>query len=376
MTSAVTIVLALASRAPVTMMDEPTAGLDVVAREDFYRLLLEDHTGTGRTFVISTHILEEAAPVFERVMVMKEGRLIENCETDALLAQFCAVSGRDDAVAAACEGYEVLHTEALGRQVLCTVRAPRETVAARGLDVDCTALSLQKVFVALCGHEREGAGMKKALWFLLRSFLQMTGMLLLFYAALIVLCLLFGVESFFGVYLIGYSFAFFFVAALCAAQMTAAWCPLALSLGATRRTLRGGVFPAWLALSLLTQAVNMLLNRVTSALFPSERLSREFVYGISRHPLAGFGVVLLLTGASLWTGTLKLNARPVLPKVLLIVFDILIYAQVFVLGVLSTLEPILPAAAIPLYGGAMAALGTVFTAVTLHRLKALAVSQV
>ena len=156
MTSAVTIVLALASRAPVTMMDEPTAGLDVVAREDFYRLLLEDHTGTGRTFVISTHILEEAAPVFERVMIMKEGRLIENCETDALLAQFCAVSGRDDAVAAACEGYEVLHTEALGRQVLCTVRAPRETVAARGLDVDCTALSLQKVFVALCGHEREG----------------------------------------------------------------------------------------------------------------------------------------------------------------------------------------------------------------------------
>ena len=154
--NALTIVLALASRAPVTMMDEPTAGLDVVAREDFYRLLLEDHTGTGRTFVISTHILEEAAPVFERVMVMKEGRLIENCETDALLAQFCAVSGRDDAVAAACEGYEVLHTEALGRQVLCTVRAPRETVAARGLDVDCTALSLQKVFVALCGHEREG----------------------------------------------------------------------------------------------------------------------------------------------------------------------------------------------------------------------------
>ena len=156
MTSAVTIVLALASRAPVTMMDEPTAGLDVVAREDFYRLLLEDHTGTGRTFVISTHILEEAAPVFERVMVMKEGRLIENCETDALLAQFCAVSGRDDAVAAACEGYEVLHTEALGRQVLCTVRAPMEAIAARGLDVDCTALSLQKVFVALCGHEREG----------------------------------------------------------------------------------------------------------------------------------------------------------------------------------------------------------------------------
>ena len=156
MMSAVTIVVALASRAPVTMMDEPVAGLDMVAREDFYRLLLEDYTATGRTFVISTHILEEAATVFERVLILKEGRLIEDCETDALLAQFCAVSGRDDAVAAACEGYEVLHTETLGRQPLCTVRAPAPEIAGRGLDVDCDALSLQKVFVALCGHEREG----------------------------------------------------------------------------------------------------------------------------------------------------------------------------------------------------------------------------
>lgn len=156
MMSAVTIVLALASRAPITMMDEPVAGLDIVAREDFYRLLLEDYTATGRTFVISTHILEEAATVFERVLILKEGRLIENCETDELLAQFCEVSGRDDVVDAACTGYEVLHTETLGRQKSCTVRAPMETIAARGLDVDCTALTLQKVFVALCGHEREG----------------------------------------------------------------------------------------------------------------------------------------------------------------------------------------------------------------------------
>ncbi len=55
MLSMVTIVLALASRAPVTILDEPVAGLDVVAREDFYKLLLEDYTETGRTFIISTH---------------------------------------------------------------------------------------------------------------------------------------------------------------------------------------------------------------------------------------------------------------------------------------------------------------------------------
>ena len=156
MMSALTIVLALASRAPITMMDEPVAGLDIVAREDFYRLLLEDYAATGRTFVISTHILEEAATVFERVLILKEGRLIEDCDADELLARFCAVSGREDVVDAACTGYEVLHTETLGRQKCCTVRATADNILARGLDVDCTALSLQKVFVALCGHEREG----------------------------------------------------------------------------------------------------------------------------------------------------------------------------------------------------------------------------
>lgn len=63
--SMVTILIALASRAPITILDEPAAGLDVVMREQFYQLLLEDFAQTGRTFLVSTHIIEEAASVFE-----------------------------------------------------------------------------------------------------------------------------------------------------------------------------------------------------------------------------------------------------------------------------------------------------------------------
>ena len=55
----------------------------------------------------------------------------------------------------ACAGLNILHTETLGRQKSCVVRVPAETMAAKGLDVDCTSLPLQKVFVALCGHEQE-----------------------------------------------------------------------------------------------------------------------------------------------------------------------------------------------------------------------------
>ena len=57
MMSMVTIIIAMASRAPITILDEPVAGLDVVAREDFYKILMEDYTETGRTFIIYTHII-------------------------------------------------------------------------------------------------------------------------------------------------------------------------------------------------------------------------------------------------------------------------------------------------------------------------------
>ena len=83
MMSMVTIVLALASRAPITILDEPVAGLDVVAREQFYDVLLADYAETGRTFIISTHIIEEAAGVFEDIIFIDNGRVIEtgNCES-------------------------------------------------------------------------------------------------------------------------------------------------------------------------------------------------------------------------------------------------------------------------------------------------------
>ena len=75
MLSVVTIIVALASKAEITIMDEPVAGLDVVAREQFYKLLIDEYANTGRTFVISTHIIEEAASLFERVIIIDDGEI-------------------------------------------------------------------------------------------------------------------------------------------------------------------------------------------------------------------------------------------------------------------------------------------------------------
>ena len=154
--SMVTILIALASRAPITILDEPVAGLDVVMREKFYRLLLEDFAQTERSFIVSTHILEEAASVFERVIILDEGRVIEDCPTDELLDQFRYVSGREDVVDEVCRGLEVLSTHKMGRHKTVAVRGGGVKLdAALSADVDVSPMSLQNVFVALCGHGDE-----------------------------------------------------------------------------------------------------------------------------------------------------------------------------------------------------------------------------
>lgn len=101
----VTVIVALASKADITMLDEPVAGLDVVAREQFYRLVVDEYAKTGRTFVISTHIIEEAADVFEEVVILKDGMVLCKENTQELLERSMHVSGNAHDVDAVCEGF-------------------------------------------------------------------------------------------------------------------------------------------------------------------------------------------------------------------------------------------------------------------------------
>lgn len=157
MMSMVTIVLALASRAPITIMDEPVAGLDVAMRDRFYQLVLDDYEKTGRTFIISTHIIEEASSIFEEIIFLDKGELIAKANTEEYVAQFRYVSGREDVVDSAVQNLPVLHSESIGRQKTVCVKCTDETLQtqANGLDVDITPVSLQKAFVYVTGGEKE-----------------------------------------------------------------------------------------------------------------------------------------------------------------------------------------------------------------------------
>lgn len=153
MLSMVTIVVAMASKAEFTFLDEPVAGLDVVAREKFYRMLVEEFTETGRTFVVSTHIIEEAQDVFEEVIIVDKGQILLKENTQELLDRCFHVSGHEEDVDRAVQGLEVYHEEHLGRSKGVTVMLKTGENFNTQCDVSIQPLSLQKVFVALCGED-------------------------------------------------------------------------------------------------------------------------------------------------------------------------------------------------------------------------------
>lgn len=153
MLSMVTIIVAMCSKAPYTILDEPVAGLDVVAREQFYKLLLEEYSTSGRTFLISTHIIEEAADVLEEVIILREGKILLVEETQELLERVRYVSGKAEEVDAAVAGLETHHPETLGRSKGVTVFLKPGQKVDESRDVSVQMVNLQKAFVALCGEE-------------------------------------------------------------------------------------------------------------------------------------------------------------------------------------------------------------------------------
>ena len=152
MLSAVTIVVALASKCEFTFLDEPTSGLDIVAREQFYKLLLEEYTETGRTFVISTHIIEEAADIMEEVLILNQGKILLKENTQELLNRSFLLSGLEEEVEKTAADLKICHRALSGRRLSAVVLLDEGQKLAESCDVTVQPMSLEKLFVALCGE--------------------------------------------------------------------------------------------------------------------------------------------------------------------------------------------------------------------------------
>jgi ABC-2 type transport system ATP-binding protein len=151
MNSALGIVIGLASRAPLTLFDEPYLGLDAVARQLFYDRLLADYAEHPRTVVLSTHLIEEIGDLLERVLLIDRGRVVLDQDADTLRSTALTVSGRRPAVEAFGRGREVLAFEALGGSARAVVRVagPADEAAALAAGLTTDPTPLQRLVVEL-----------------------------------------------------------------------------------------------------------------------------------------------------------------------------------------------------------------------------------
>lgn len=153
MSSMLTIVVALASKAEFTFLDEPVAGLDVVARDRFYRILLDEFTESGRTFVISTHIIEEAEDLFEEVIFLHKGEILLKENTQELLEHTAYISGKAEDVEEFIKGKEVYGLEKIGRSKGAMICWKEDEKLETKEDITVQKMHLQKIFISLCGRE-------------------------------------------------------------------------------------------------------------------------------------------------------------------------------------------------------------------------------
>nr|WP_221375960.1 ABC transporter ATP-binding protein [Actinoplanes polyasparticus] len=158
--SVVGVVLGLAARAPLTILDESYLGMDAVARTLFYRELLADYLSHPRTVILSTHLIEEVADLFERVVIIDRGRILLHDETDALRGRGVTVTGPAERVTAFAAGHTVLGEQSLGGVRALTLDGRLEPgEIARGEQAGLTfgPLGLQDLFVHLTSQRLEAS---------------------------------------------------------------------------------------------------------------------------------------------------------------------------------------------------------------------------
>jgi ABC-2 type transport system ATP-binding protein len=152
--SALGITIGLAARAEVTLFDEPYAGLDAVARQFFYDRLLADYAEHPRTILLSTHLIDEAATLFENVVVIDRGRVVLKATADGLRGLATTVSGPVLAVDEFTAGRPVWNRRCLGSQASVVTVGQLDEAArarARSLGLDLVPLTLQQLVVHAAG---------------------------------------------------------------------------------------------------------------------------------------------------------------------------------------------------------------------------------
>jgi len=149
------LALVMAIDARLLVLDEPTLGLDILYRKQFYDSMLNDYFDRSRTIVVTTHQVEEIQNVLTDLMFIDHGRIVLNCSMEEIEVRYAEVQVKPAQVQAARALKPMYERQVLGRNILLFDGVDRKQLAVLG---DMRTPSISDLFVAVMGnHSSQGA---------------------------------------------------------------------------------------------------------------------------------------------------------------------------------------------------------------------------
>jgi ABC-2 type transport system ATP-binding protein len=144
------LALILAIDARLLVLDEPTLGLDILYRKQFYDSLLNDYFDRSRTIVVTTHQVEEIEHVLTDLMFMDRGRIVLQCSMEEVEGRYLEVIVRPEQLNAARALKPLQERQGLGRSILLFDGIGRDRLSGLG---EVRSPSIADLFVAVIGRQ-------------------------------------------------------------------------------------------------------------------------------------------------------------------------------------------------------------------------------
>ncbi len=144
------LALIMAVDARLLVLDEPTLGLDILFRKQFFDSLLNDYFDRTRTIIVTTHQVEEIQDVLTDFMFINRGRIVLECSMEEFESRYVELMARPEHVETARALRPMHERQVLGRSILLFDHADRDQLAAMG---DVRTPSIADLFVAVMRNE-------------------------------------------------------------------------------------------------------------------------------------------------------------------------------------------------------------------------------
>jgi ABC-2 type transport system ATP-binding protein len=147
------LALVMAIDAKLLVLDEPTLGLDILYRKQFYESLLNDYFDHSRTIVVTTHQVEEIQDVLTDLMFINHGRIVLECSMEEFESRYVEVMLHPDHVDGARSLKPIHERQVFGRRVMLFEDVDRGQLAALG---EVRRPSIADLFVAVMSNSKVG----------------------------------------------------------------------------------------------------------------------------------------------------------------------------------------------------------------------------